>query len=1194
MRRPPTSPPKQHLLRIRRCLPSVWRNAAPAQESPPPSPPHPASSLSAILYSCTARRARRPGELAHARAATLGLAAHPSVLPRLASFYLALADLPAARAAVEQAAGKARAFPWNLLIWGYAGRGLWEDVILSYEKMVAWGVAADRFTYPSVLRACGELREVTIGRNIEQRIRRCRYGLDMYVWNALVGMYAKCGELEDARRVFDGMAVRDVVSWNTMVSVYASTGKWNKAFDLLRQVPGANVVTWNAVAAGNLKAGNYDEVIRLVSQVRGYHGTGVDSVTIVIGLKACGRTGYLSVGRELHGVAVRLCFDSLECVVNSLITMYSRCGMMSSACLLFRACSVRSITTWNSLLAGFAFMEQIEEASLIFREMIGFGVCPNGVTVLTMLSLGARVGHLCHGRELHCYILKHELDSSKLMENSLVDMYSKCRQMVVAQRVFELMQFRDKHAYTSLVLGYGLQREGHVSLKLFDEMIVNSIEPDHVTFVAVLSACSHSGLVTQGQLLFAKMVSIFGIAPRVEHFSCMVDLYCREGLLKMAEVIIDNMPFQPTAAMLATLIEACRIHGNTEVGDRAAKKLLAMRTNNPGHYRLIANMYIAAKCWPELAKVRSLMSTLELNMIPSHSLLESEYDVCPVEQDNFLNHVTYEVKDVACVAQAASPSSCAPTTKAWSLSILRHLASLLRSSSTVDKFRNSTALPSQNTGVSDTNFATALASLLYLATHTALELATKMEANTGGGGGGVLVVSRRMIRPEFKELPPEHDTTVHLTPWDLRLLTVENIQKGILLPKPPTGGETLVEHLASSFARALGRFYPFAGRLVVEEVDGGASPASSVSVSLRCNDEGAEFVHAAAPDVAVADIAASLHIPRVVWSFFPLNGVVAAHAATESLPVLSTQVTELSDGVFIAMSVNHVVGDGTNFWEFMNTWSEISRSSGGELGISPSASTSTSPPLVVKRWFLDNCTVPIPLSFAKLEQIIPRSEHQAPVQECFFAFSAASIRKLKAKANDEIAGAAVAISSLQALLALVWRAVSRARGLAPRQETAYVVVVGCRGRVGGISSGYMGNAVVPGAVRLTAGEIMERGLGWTAWQLNKYVASFDEAAMRGALASWPRRPDFFSVLSLLGGAAIITGSSPRFDVFGNDFGWGRPATVRSGGANKFDGKVTVYEGPDGAGSMSLEVCLTPAALAKLVADEEFMGAVTTP
>ncbi|BAF22742.1 Os08g0112200 [Oryza sativa Japonica Group] len=457
----------------------------------------------------------------------------------------------------------------------------------------------------------------------------------------------------------------------------------------------------------------------------------------------------------------------------------------------------------------------------------------------------------------------------------------------------------------------------------------------------------------------------------------------------------------------------------------------------------------------------------------------------------------------------------------------------------------------------------------------------KMEGNTGG----VRVVSRRVIRPE---LPPEHETTVHLTPWDLPLLTAEYIQKGVLLPKPPTGGEHLVKHLASSFARALGRFYPFAGRLAVAEVEDGASPPSSISVFLRCNDEGAEFVHATAPDVAVADIAASLYIPRVVWSFFPLTGLLPAVAAADSLPVLAAQVTELSDGVFIAMSLNHVVGDGTNFWEFMNTWSEISRSR-SKLDISPS------PPLVVKRWFLDTCPVPIPLPFAKLEHIIPRRDHPPPpLQECFFAFSAESIRKLKAKANGEIAGAAATISSLQALLAHVWRSVSRAHGLTPRQETAYVLVIGCRGRVSGISPGYVGNAVVPGAVRLTAGEVMERGLGWTAWQLNRFVASLDEAAMRGAIAPWPRAPEFANFAKAAGGTAVHTGSSPRFDVFGNDFGWGRPASVRSGGANKFDGKVTVYEGPGGAGSMSLEVCLAPAALGKLVADEEFMGAVTTP
>uniref|UniRef100_A0A0D9X3R4 Acetyltransferase n=1 Tax=Leersia perrieri TaxID=77586 RepID=A0A0D9X3R4_9ORYZ len=484
--------------------------------------------------------------------------------------------------------------------------------------------------------------------------------------------------------------------------------------------------------------------------------------------------------------------------------------------------------------------------------------------------------------------------------------------------------------------------------------------------------------------------------------------------------------------------------------------------------------------------------------------------------------------------------------------------------------------------------------------HTPLELATKMEDTTVCGG--VRVVSRRMIRPEFAglkngELSPEPET-VHLTPWDLRLLTVEYIQKGILLPKPPTNGEHFVEHLVSSFALALGRFYPFAGRLAVAEVNDGASPeTSSITVSLICSNKGAEFVHAVARDVAVADIAASLYIPRVVWSFFPLNGVLAADAAVDTLPLLAAQVTELADGVFVSMSLNHVAGDGTNFWEFMNTWSAISRSSFSKPSTSPSSST----PVNIKRWFLDTCTVPIPLPFPNLDQILPRRDHATPsppVKECFFAFSAASIRNLKAKANADLAGIAAAggvtVSSLQSLVALVWRAVTRARGLSPRQETFYVLVVGCRGRVGGISPGYIGNAVVPGAARLNAGEVTDNGIGWTAWQVNKYVASFDEDGMRRALAEWPRWPDFFSVVSLHGGASIITGSSPRFDVFGNDFGWGTPVTVRSGSGSKFNGKVTVFEGPEGAGSMSLEVCLAPAALEKLVADKEFMDVVTMP
>jgi len=460
----------------------------------------------------------------------------------------------------------------------------------------------------------------------------------------------------------------------------------------------------------------------------------------------------------------------------------------------------------------------------------------------------------------------------------------------------------------------------------------------------------------------------------------------------------------------------------------------------------------------------------------------------------------------------------------------------------------------------------------------------------GGSTGGVEILSRRLVRPESSSSPdrmPSEPEVIHLTPWDLALITGDHIQKGILLPNPRAGGAAqVIDDLASSFARALDRFYPLAGRLTASEVNDGVSNPSLV-ISLCCNNEGAEFVHAMAPGVTVSDITTSLYIPSVVWSFFPLNRLLSVEAAVDSLPVLAAQVTELEDGIFIAMSLNHGVADGTAFWRFFNTWSEINRSSGG------SEAYELSTPLpVVDRWFLDTCPVPIPLPFRKLEDIVLRPEY-TPVQECFFHFSGESVRKLKTKANAEMAGTATAtISSLQSLLAHVWRAVCRARQLAPHLEAVYRLAIGCRGRVEGIPREYMGNAVTLGAARSTVGDVLDTGLGWPAWLLNRVVASFDEAQVRGDLASWAREPKLALVRPSRNPAYTVTGSSPRFDVYGNDFGWGRPVAVRSGAGNKLDGKVTVYEGRGGGGSMALEVCLSPEALARLAADEEFMEAVT--
>ncbi|TVU39130.1 hypothetical protein EJB05_12535, partial [Eragrostis curvula] len=457
---------------------------------------------------------------------------------------------------------------------------------------------------------------------------------------------------------------------------------------------------------------------------------------------------------------------------------------------------------------------------------------------------------------------------------------------------------------------------------------------------------------------------------------------------------------------------------------------------------------------------------------------------------------------------------------------------------------------------------------------------TQVSAVNDNATGRVQVISRRVVRADPPPPPSSAPETIHLTPWDLRMITIDYIQKGVLLPKPTSDREThphpvaVVDHLASAFARALARFHPFAGRLVVDERAGDGS----VTVSLRCTGEGAEFVHAAAPGVTAADVTGALYIPRdLVASLFPLNGLLSADATSyagdggssrRAAPLLAAQVTELADSWFVAASLNHAVGDGTTFWHF-----DLSRSGG---------KASERPAPVLERWFLDTCPVPVPLPFAKLDHVVRRCDHAPPLEECFFHFSAESVKKLKGRANavvqnGEVATDAVTISSLQSLLAHLWRSVCRARQIEPSQETTFVLLIGCRGRVKGIpTAGYVGNAVVPCKVKSTAGEIVDKGLGWTALQLNRTVASFDEATMvRDSLERWVREPRFSYTADLLSGSSALgTGGSPRFDVYGNDFGWGKPVAVRSGPANKLDGKTTVYQGMAAAAPLAWR-CASP-------------------
>ncbi|XP_074590044.1 LOW QUALITY PROTEIN: putative acetyltransferase At3g50280 [Curcuma longa] len=443
----------------------------------------------------------------------------------------------------------------------------------------------------------------------------------------------------------------------------------------------------------------------------------------------------------------------------------------------------------------------------------------------------------------------------------------------------------------------------------------------------------------------------------------------------------------------------------------------------------------------------------------------------------------------------------------------------------------------------------------------------------------VRILSKSLIRPSPRLCEEDGGRLIHLTPWDLMLLSIDYIQKGILFRRPPTQDADMtltISRLRDSFAAALDRFFPLAGRLSIANLD--TSPPS-LSISLKCNDEGADFIHASAPSVTVSSILHSLYVPPVVLSFFPLNRALSYDG--HRLPLLATQVTELADGIFIACSLNHAVADGTVFWNFFNSWSQICRSGGcPEVSIPPA----------IDRWFLDSCIPPIRLPFGGENDFIRRPVYP-PVEECVFHFSAAAVAKLKSMVNAEM-GTDGQISSLQSLLSLIWVSVTRARRLDPNKETSYMILIGCRTRLTPpLPESYLGNAVhVAATQNVTAGELLQRGLGWAAWQLNQTVALFKESLVRSCLADWVRTPSF-SYACTFKPEDLLTGGSPRFNVYGNDFGWGRPVGVRSGAGNKGDGKVTVYPGPE-KGSIAVEVCLSPKTLSALIKDEELMRMVS--
>ncbi|BAT77861.1 Omega-hydroxypalmitate O-feruloyl transferase [Vigna angularis] len=435
--------------------------------------------------------------------------------------------------------------------------------------------------------------------------------------------------------------------------------------------------------------------------------------------------------------------------------------------------------------------------------------------------------------------------------------------------------------------------------------------------------------------------------------------------------------------------------------------------------------------------------------------------------------------------------------------------------------------------------------------------------------------------------PQSSNKICNLTPWDI-LSIKKYIHHCLLFKKPATlidehhFIQNLLEKLKHSLSLTLFHFYPLSGRLVTHKTQN----PPSYTVSIDCNNsDGARFIHATL-DMTIADILSPFDVPPIVQSFFDHHKAVNHDGHT--VPLLSIQVTELVDGVIIGCSMNHSVGDGTSYWNFFNTWSQIFQAQSQSENHEYDVPISRQP--IHNRWFPHNCSPPISLPFKHHDEFIEISERPL-LRLRFFHFSAESIAKLKAKANSE--SNTTKISSFQSLSALVWRSITRARSPPSDQKTTFRFSADCRSRMKPpLAEEYFGNCVHAASAEATTRELLENGIGWAAWKLHVGVTDLNDRVVVEFLEWWLDSPFIGQTGGYFDPYSLLMGGSPRFNMYGCEFGMGKAVAVRSGIANKFDGKVSSYPGREGGGSINLEVCLSPQTMSALESDEEFMNAVT--
>ncbi|XP_057871105.2 pentatricopeptide repeat-containing protein At2g35030, mitochondrial [Cryptomeria japonica] len=502
---------------------------------------------------------------------------------------------------------------WTAMIAGFIRNGYNEEALKLYREMLSAGIRPDSKTFATVIPACANSGDLGMGMEFHEKIITSELHFDPVVANALIVMYAKCLSIQKARKLFDKMRNRDVVSWTAMIAGYAQNGFIDMALKLFEEMPQRNVVSWNAMIAGLAKNGLVNEAWKLFKEMP--ERTAVSWNAMISGYV---QNGLVDEAMELFKKMPQQTMLSW----NTMITGFAQTGLVNEALNLFKEMPQWNVVSWNAMIAGFAQNGHGEEALNLFQDMQSAELNPDSMTFSCILSVCANFAALRQGMEIHEKIVRNGFQCDVTVVNALIDMYAKCGSIQKAWELFDKMHQRNVISWTAMIGGYAMHGRTRESLKLFEEMKQSGINPDHITFVSVLSACSHAGLVEEGYQYFSHMSKHYDIRPTMDHYNCMVDLFGRAGNLEKAQDFINKMPIKPDASVWSCLLGACRVHNNIELAEHAAQHLFLLDPRNDAPYVLLSNVYAAAGMWNDIEIIRNMMKHRGIKKSPGCSWIE--------------------------------------------------------------------------------------------------------------------------------------------------------------------------------------------------------------------------------------------------------------------------------------------------------------------------------------------------------------------------------------------------------------------------------------------------------------------------------------------------------------------------------------------------------------------------------------------